>query len=213
MNTWRLLAYLCIVIQSSACTVQRTMEFRDSSFQFLKFKEEHVVNRTADWSLHSSTSLFICGPEIFNSLQRDHILPSTKLKMHSAFISAFSRAFVDVQSSEATWELNEALKLAREADSQILLVPSLQLLIDDLKTLNAYESGQESTSDAIYALDTAVIRVAIYDVFSGNLIDVVSLNSRGKLFKQRNYSIARFIGRAAMVLSDELSGRQLAPFG
>ena len=208
-----ILSCIGAVILLSGCTAHYTAQLTHKSLQVLSLKEKHQVERAADWRLHTRTAIFLTAPAMFNQYQVDYYLPSTRASMHRAFVNALSRAFPDIAISDSVWRVEQALTLARKAQAQILVMPSLQLLVNDQNTLTGYEAKQIDNPDLIYPLDTSVIRVSIYDVQSGSLIDVVNIDSRGKLYKPKNYSLATFIGRAAMKFTHILSGRKLAPFG
>lgn len=208
------LALPCLLSMLSACTTQYVFSVGESTLQDLHLLDNHHVARKASWVLHSSDRIYLANTGYSTNKPGRSGIDRYPRARSSFDLSLYKRLLDDftfIQRAETGETLDQAISNAKVTSAQIIIRPQVLLVENNLNTFSEMSEGREvharRKDGATYGLDRTRIRVAIYEVHSGQLLDVISIESESRLFANSRQNLDRYYRAAAHQLVSNISNK------
>lgn len=224
----RWLCVLCIFMVGAAlsgCTHQYAQSVTASSLSSIKLSNHYQLIRKEPWVVASNTKIVIAKtqPKYAKSDAFDYVNTaineeqwleanqSLSPRLNSALFRSLQHSLlarfgsVDVVDGSST---ALALELAQARGGQLLIIPSALASSDLLNSQLELNQGRTATSRTI-GVDTSIIRIAVFEVTTGKLVDLATVEARGRYFASSNESTVTLAEKAAQVYVQAIAGGQL----
>ena len=175
----RPLVYVVIAcLFMSACTRQYAYNTADTSLQVARLKASFSVERSAQWVVHSATSVALARPQHV----QDAVMPRHLTHMHQALDLSLRQAFPDYIALNEASALDSALRQGLRHRKELLFWPELIRSENKLNTKQELIEGQSLNPEQDFGPDRVVFQMRIYEVRTKRLLDVGQIVARGRFF-------------------------------
>ena len=156
-----------------ACSRLHVLSVADEVLQGLRLSHDSSVLRRSHWVLHPNTRIYLSGVSTTRPLHGHEAFQLTQAQryLHSALHGHLTHAFSDVVSGPENDSPQAALHGAYEARADILVHPQIIRALDALNSIPERAQGLVFASRAPFGVDKFEIRINIYDVNSGQILD------------------------------------------
>ena len=174
-----LLGLACLPLLS-ACTAQYVASTWQNSMESVGLRESHQLSREAEWGISRSShiALHSLSHAAFHS-----DVPRSAMEFNRQFLQSFQQVFPHTSIIDATSGHSLAMRHAAINGCDILLVPKLIGIENNLNTWDELHEGPHQHPGMERGRDLAQMHILIYEVQTGRLIDRVALTSRGAYLK------------------------------
>ncbi len=193
----------CLVL--NACTTQYTANVARDILADMRLRKACEVNRSAEWTLHPNTRLYLARGAFSNPAKAD-AYPRLSSAVFDALAHNLARVFPATGVAVERQSLLNALAEARIADAQILVYPSLVSLSDEFDSLRELSEGSTVHPDKYFAPDKLAFKVVLVDVATGNIVDTALVSARGKMLTLENDGPTALLPYAALAYVEQISG-------
>jgi len=192
-----------IMLLTSSCTPEYTAELTLRTLSTVRLASKHQVQRNRLWSLHTNTPIFLAGPlDRYNTKNARHLVA-----LHSALDRNLQQVFANYSVSPAVHNLEDAIVAARRQRSELLLLPVFLSSTNKLNTRREIIEGSGVRHDRSYGADRVLFQVQLYEVRTGELLDVATVTSRSRMLEKNEALPQDLFERAAREYVKSISGR------
>lgn len=189
----------------SGCTAAYVAEVSHNVLKDIRLASNYRVERNAQWSINSQTTVFLAKP--VDVLQQDR--HRNLLTLYKSLHFSLQQTFPGYQTHQSSLSLTQAFNNALNHDSELLFWPQLVVSENNLNSVQEMIEGKSIHSDAKYEPDVVVFQVLIYDVKTRNLIDIGTVFSRAKLFAANESLPVDLIHKATIHYLKVITGRNV----
>ncbi len=192
--------YTFAILTTSGCTSQYFASVWGETKQKAVLSDRFNVSRNYEWVIHPHDSIFLSAAIDSQTPKRSRHLYQLDLAMREAVAQYFPNSV----SSEAPLTLAKALQKASIAGKSFLFFPRLGAVEDRLNTGEELVEGNSVRPQSEFGPDKALFQVHIYEVRTGKLLEVSTINARGKLFADKNTLPTDLFTQGAEVFASNL---------
>ena len=204
LRSMLLLCSLCCV---GACSRLHVLSVADEMLQGLRLSHDSSVLRSSHWVLHPNARVYLSGVSRTSPLHghEDFQLAQAQRYLHSALHSRLTQAFTDVVSGVDNESPQAALHGAYEARADILVHAQIITALDGLNSIPERAQGLVFISRAPFGVDKLEVRINIYDVNSGQIIDSARVDGASHYLATDNMALHGLMRKIASDYVDKIS--------
>lgn len=202
--TLRLPSILCWPILLTSCTLSYVANVGEDSLKTLHLMDSHKLARSQSFILHHSSRIYLKVSSV-SELSAEDAAQTPSYALESALFKRLTEIFPFTVEGKPAVSLEEAFTEAAAMQAEFLVYPYIAAY--ENRSSSSKETGAASSSyNSTYGVDYSVFTLVIFDVFSQQMLDSITIQSTAHLFAGRE-NLQDRIEAATRLAVNQISNR------
>ncbi len=201
------LTVLCVL---AGCSVNYTASLTADALRQFHLKDTHHVERQGKWTLNTESKLFVTHiqPGLYQNSKNNY--KRTRLELSYYLNRAFSQVFPNTVLDASQHSLDQAIAVAQQSRSDILIYPKFGEYINNIDTTNEMSEGWVVHNKKSLKPDFTQFQLMVIEVKTGRVLDVLVVKSQGRFFSEETRQPRDLFENATYKAVQSLSGIKLS---
>lgn len=156
---------------AAGCTFNHVVSDTRAVLSDLQLIEQHRLSSGRDWVAPRTSSWLV-------AVSRDGPDRATDQALSRQLAAALRQSFATVAVADAPTTPADAVRLARHNQADFMVYPQLIVSGDGAYSVSEWAEASKSTPGKPFGRDRAAIKLLVFDVHSGQLLDTVALQAK-----------------------------------